>query len=57
MSRALMIQGAGSDVGKSLIVAGLAPAADARELACVCACCFCACVGCWTLLQLPLLYF
>ena len=32
MSRALMIQGAGSDVGKSLIVAGLARAATRRGL-------------------------
>jgi adenosylcobyric acid synthase len=33
MTRALMIQGAGSDVGKSLIVAGLARAARRRGLA------------------------
>src|ERR1700760_4908623 len=32
MTRALMIQGAGSDVGKSLIVAGLARAAVRRGL-------------------------
>src|SRR5882762_4603332 len=32
MARALMIQGAGSDVGKSLIVAGLARAATRRGL-------------------------
>src|SRR5580692_6931000 len=32
MARALMIQGAGSDVGKSLIVAGLARAATLRGL-------------------------
>src|SRR5215475_13726110 len=32
MSRAIMIQGAGSDVGKSLIVAGLARAATRRGL-------------------------
>src|SRR5215475_8835041 len=32
MARALMIQGAGSDVGKSLIVAGLARAATHRGL-------------------------
>src|SRR5690242_19436740 len=32
MARALMIQGAGSDVGKSLIVAGLARAAKRRGL-------------------------
>src|SRR5581483_1355712 len=32
MARALMIQGAGSDVGKSLIVAGLARAAVRRGL-------------------------
>ena len=32
MARALMIQGAGSDVGKSLIVAGLARAAKRRSL-------------------------
>ncbi|MCC8950762.1 AAA family ATPase, partial [Bradyrhizobium sp. Arg62] len=32
MARALMIQGAGSDVGKSLIVAGLARAARRRGL-------------------------
>src|SRR5262252_2237112 len=32
MARALMIQGAGSDVGKSLIVAGLARAAFRRGL-------------------------
>src|SRR6201992_1898385 len=32
MTRALMIQGAGSDVGKSLIVAGLARAATRRGL-------------------------
>jgi adenosylcobyric acid synthase len=33
MTRALMIQGAGSDVGKSLVVAGLARAATRRGLA------------------------
>ena len=32
MARALMIQGAGSDVGKSLIVAGLVRAATRRGL-------------------------
>ena len=32
MARALMIQGAGSDVGKSLIVAGLARAAKRRGI-------------------------
>ncbi|NEV02658.1 AAA family ATPase, partial [Bradyrhizobium uaiense] len=32
MARALMIQGAGSDVGKSLVVAGLARAARRRGL-------------------------
>src|SRR3954465_13038787 len=32
MARAIMIQGAGSDVGKSLIVAGLVPAAPRRGL-------------------------
>ena len=32
MARALMIQGAGSDVGKSLIVAGLVRAAARRGL-------------------------